>query len=113
MLVIANGQYFGGSFHIAPEGRLDDGQLDAVSIHDAGPLRRAQLFGKVGRGRHVGDEKVRVRSAARLRIEFDGPLEYEVDGEVLKTTSDFLDIELLPAALSVFTPEGAIDEATP
>jgi diacylglycerol kinase (ATP) len=112
MLVIANGQYFGGSFHIAPEGSLSDGRLDAVSIYDAGPLRRAQLFQKVGRGTHVGDPRVRVLSAASIRVEFDGPLEYEVDGEVLCADTDALDIECRPAALSVFVPEGAEGESS-
>lgn len=113
MLVVANGQYFGGSFHIAPEGSLFDGTLDAVSIHDAGPLRRAGLFQKVGRGRHLEDAKVRVRSATRLRIGFDGPLEYELDGEVLRAAGDCITIECLPAALSVCTPQGKVGEHRP
>ncbi len=104
MLVVANGQYFGGSFHIAPEGCLDDGRLDAVSILDAGPWGRARLFQKVGRGRHLGDSRVRVLSASRLEVEFEGPIEYEVDGEVFRTEADSLEIECLPRALRVFAP---------
>ena len=72
MLVIANGNYFGGSFHIAPDASLCDGKLDAVSIFDAGPFERAKLFGQVGKGEHVKAEKVRIQQAPAFRTGFAG-----------------------------------------
>lgn len=104
MLVVANANYFGGSFHIAPRARLDDGRLDAVSIANAGALERARLFSLVGKGRHEGHAKVTIRTARRLRIEAAPGLRYEVDGEVLSSASGILEIESIPAALEVFVP---------
>lgn len=104
MLVVANANYFGGSFHIAPRARLDDGQLDAVSIANAGAFERARLFSLVGKGRHEGHAKVSIRTARRIRIEATPGLRYEVDGEVLSSASGILEIESIPGALEVFVP---------
>ena len=37
-LAVANGQYFGGGMHIAPEAELDDGLFDVVGIEGIDPL---------------------------------------------------------------------------
>jgi YegS/Rv2252/BmrU family lipid kinase len=104
MLVVANGRYFGGSFDIAPDADLGDGELHVVSILDASPLGRARLFGLVARGAHGGDRRVRVRRGAAFTISFTGPLRYEVDGEVLETPEDRLRIETVPGALELVVP---------
>jgi len=104
MLVIANGRYFGGSFDIAPDADLGDGELHVVSILDASPLGRARLFGLVARGRHGGDERVRIRRGASFTISFEAPLRYEMDGEVLETAEDRLRIESVPDALELVIP---------
>jgi diacylglycerol kinase (ATP) len=105
MLVVANANYFGGSFHIAPRARLDDGRLDVVSIANAGAFERARLFSLVGKGRHEGHPKVVVRQAARLRVQAAPGWRYEMDGEVYTCEGAALDIESVPAALEVFVPE--------
>lgn len=105
MLVIANANYFGGSFHIAPRASLEDGKLDAVSIYDAGPLGRARLFSKVARGQHEGEDKVRIQQSRAFRIECESPVRYEVDGEVYTSRGNELDVRSVPKALTVFTPE--------
>jgi diacylglycerol kinase (ATP) len=104
MLTISNGNYFGGSFHIAPDAALDDGKLDAVSIFDAGPLGRAGLFSKVAEGAHQGHARVRVRQSARFTVRFDAPVRYELDGEVYDLDGTTLEVEAVPRALSVFVP---------
>ncbi len=105
MLVIANANYFGGSFHIAPSASLEDGMLDAVSIYDAGPLARASLFKKVAKGRHEGEEKVRIQQSGAFRIECEGRVRYEVDGEVYTSRGSTLEVQSLPRALTVFVPD--------
>ncbi len=106
MLVFSNGEYFGGAFHIAPAARLDDGRVDAVGIADAGPLRRARLFGAVSKGAHLHLEEVHARSAARFRVRAtDGaPLRYEIDGDVYQADDGRLDIACRAGALRVFAP---------
>lgn len=104
MLVIANANYFGGSFHIAPDARLDDGMLDAVCIANTGPFSRARLFSLVAKGGHVGHAKVRMERAPRFRVGFEGVLRYEVDGEVLSSEDGALEIESIAGALEVLVP---------
>ena len=104
MLVIANANYFGGSFHIAPHASLDDGMLDAVSIYNVGPIARARLFSRVAKGRHERDENVDIRQSSGFRIAFGGPVRYEVDGEVYTSNGNALEVESVPGALNVFTP---------
>jgi diacylglycerol kinase family enzyme len=106
MLIIANANYFGGSFYIAPEARLDDGRLDAVSIGNAGAFERARMFKMVGKGQHVGYEKVSVRQSPRFELRFEGTLRYELDGEVLSSDEGRMVVESVPSALDVFIPIG-------
>jgi diacylglycerol kinase (ATP) len=106
MLTISNGNYFGGSFHIAPAASLTDGMLDAVSILDGGPITRAKLFSRVAKGRHDGHKRVIVRQSRRFCIDLDSPVRYEVDGEVVTMDSTSLEVVSVPGALSVFVPAG-------
>ncbi len=105
MLVVANANYFGGSFHIAPRARLDDGRLDAVSIANGGAFERARLFSLVGRGRHEGHPKVIIQQASRLEVRSEPGWRYEMDGEVYTCEGGRLEIESVPAALEIFVPE--------
>ena len=107
MLVVANASYFGGSFHIAPDASLDDGRLDAVWIHDAGPLARARLFSLVGKGRHTDHARVDIEQSPSFEIGFPGPVRYEVDGEVHESAAATLRIESVPRALELFVPAEA------
>lgn len=104
MLVVANANFFGGSFHIAPKASLQDGRLDAVCIGNGGPLARARLFQLVGKGRHEGHPKVDVHQAEAFEVTFSGSVRYEVDGEVLSSQDRRLRIESVPRALTVCMP---------
>jgi YegS/Rv2252/BmrU family lipid kinase len=103
MLTISNANYFGGSFHIAPKARLDDGKLDLVAIHDAAPLARAKLFDAVGKGRHEHLREVEFITAPLFTIHFDGTLRYEADGDVFASTSPLV-VRSVPRALQVCAP---------
>ncbi len=103
MLTISNANYFGGSFHIAPRAKLDDGMLDLVAIHDAAPAARAKLFNAVSRGAHENLREVEFLTARSFAIHFDGMLRYEADGEVYSATSP-LRVASVPGALCVCAP---------
>jgi diacylglycerol kinase (ATP) len=105
MLTISNANYFGGSFHIAPRARLDDGLLDLVAIRDAPPRTRAKLFGAVSKGAHENLDHVEFITAASFTIHFDGALRYEADGEVYAAPSP-LTVTTVPSALRVCAPPG-------
>jgi diacylglycerol kinase (ATP) len=103
MLTISNANYFGGSFHIAPKASLNDGKVDLVAIHDAGPATRAKLFDAVGKGRHEGLSQVMFRTAVSFSIHFEGTLRYEADGEVYASPSPLV-VTSVRNALKVCAP---------
>jgi diacylglycerol kinase (ATP) len=105
MLIVANARVFGGSFRIAPRADLHDGLLDLVSIGNAGPLRRAKLFGLVSKGEHEAEPEVRMLRSPRFRIGFDAPIRYEVDGEIAESTGPALETVAVPDALDLLVPE--------
>jgi diacylglycerol kinase (ATP) len=109
MLTISNANYFGGSFHIAPAAKLNDGQLDLVAIHDAAPLTRAKLFDAVGKGKHVGLKNVEFITSPSFAILFDGTLRYEADGEVYSSESPLV-VTSVPSALRVCAPPAGAPE---
>lgn len=104
ILTISNGRYFGGGFPIAPDATVDDGLLHACLIQDAGPLRRAALFNRAERGRHVGAPEVEILSDQRFTVQFpeEGAVpRFEVDGDVFVSASHVVEVDLLPGALEV------------
>ena len=107
IVVISNGRYFGGGFPIAPAATVGDGRLHACVIDDAGPFRRAALFSRAERGRHVGMPEVRILSDQRFAVAFP-PREalprFEVDGDVYGSVSPEVTVEVLPGALEVVVP---------
>jgi diacylglycerol kinase (ATP) len=100
-VVIANGQWFGGTFRIAPDASLSDGALDLVAISDASPLRRAQLFGGAPFGRHVHAPEVHYAQHSRVTLRFAEPPLYQADGELYQASSASLEVRVRSLALSV------------
>lgn len=107
ILAIANGQFFGGAFRIAPRASLQDGLLDAVTIRNATPLRRMNIFASAMRGTHTALPEVAERRASSFRLRFPTPPIYQADGELRRATETELEIGVTPRALRVVTtPNG-------
>lgn len=82
-LAVANGQYFGGGMHIAPEASLDDGLFDVVAIEREGLFGQARLAPALYRGALLEREGVFFTRGARIHAQAlgDRPVELDVDGE--------------------------------
>lgn len=102
MTAVMNGSTFGGSFHVCPDAKPDDGLLDLLLVEAVGRLEILQLVPKILRGAHAGDPRLRLVRAKRVTIESDEPLLLEADGEIAFEDARRLEIDLLPAALRVF-----------
>lgn len=81
-VVMANGQFFGGGFHVAPRATVVDGVAD-VQVFAARRLDALPIFPQVRRGVHLSNPKVRRFSAETFSVEADRPWPVEADGEVL------------------------------
>ncbi len=101
MLVVANGRYFGGAFHIAPGAVLDNGQLDAVMINDASTGRRLALFAMALRGAHLRETGVYSRRGRSFQVEFAQPPAFEADGELYQARESVVQVLVRPGALQM------------
>lgn len=83
-VVMANGQFFGGGFHVAPRATVVDGVAD-VQVFAARRLDALPIFQQVRRGVHLANPKVRRFSSETFSVEADRPWPVEADGEVFGT----------------------------
>jgi YegS/Rv2252/BmrU family lipid kinase len=98
----ANGGWFGGGMHVAPEARADDGLLDVVVIPGLSKLRLVAELPGLYAGRHVrvpGVLSLRGRRLEAVPVDGAEPPWVEIDGEPLgRLPATF---EILPGALRV------------
>lgn len=106
LLVIANTEYFGGMFRIAPGASAIDGQLDAVSIVDVPNLRRVPLLAAAARGTHARRVECRMERGASFALSFASPPTYDLDGELHRAQSSDVVVSSCPGALRVVLAPG-------
>jgi diacylglycerol kinase (ATP) len=99
MVVVANGQYFGGGMRIAPEAIMDDGIFDIVTVGDLGKLELLMNIGKVYSGRHIGHPKVGLYRGREVTVTSPQPALIELDGEQPGRTD--VTFSILPGLLDV------------
>jgi diacylglycerol kinase (ATP) len=100
-LVVANGRYFGGGMHIAPQAKLDDAKFDTVIIGNFGKLELIRNLSRVYKGTHLTHPKVRLEKDIHIMVESKQKLLVQADGELLgEGPASFT---LLPGALSLVT----------
>jgi len=101
MTAVMNGRAFGGSFHVCPDARADDGELDLLIAEGIGRLAILGLVPRIMRGTHGGDPRLKLLRAKAVTIESTAPLLVEADGEIAFDDARRLEIEILPGALRV------------
>jgi YegS/Rv2252/BmrU family lipid kinase len=82
-VVVANGRYFGGGMHIAPQASLDDGLFDVILAADLGVRRSLGGLPRLYKGTHIGRPGI---GYSRGRVVTVTPLEqrpvlFDVEGE--------------------------------
>lgn len=83
-MAVANGQYFGGGMHIAPEAKIDDGLFDVVGLENLGRVGATALTPHLYRGTILSREGVTFARAKKIVAEpadYRGPVLLDVDGE--------------------------------
>jgi len=98
-VVVANGSYFGGGMHVAPEASLNDNLLDVVVIGDVGKFELLKALPMVYKGTHGTHPKVSMEKAANITVESSERVLVHADGELLgEGPASFW---LMPAALNI------------
>jgi len=98
-VVVANGSYFGGGMHVAPEACLSDNLLDVVVIGDVGKFELLKALPMVYKGTHGQHPKISMQKAANITVESSERALVQADGELLgEGPASFW---LMPSALSI------------
>lgn len=112
-VAVANGAYYGGGQHIAPDARIDDGLFDVAVLGDLTVTDKLAFAARIFDGAHTELRRVEVLRARRVFAEpapaprgsdghAEGPVLLDVDGEQpgrLPAT-----FEVVPRALRVCLP---------
>ena len=102
-IAIANGQYFGGGMHVAPNAAMDDGLFDVIILGDFTKQEAMIQGAKIYRGTHIRHPKVDHFRATRIEAMSSERVLLDVDGEQPgRLPASF---EVVPGALHVFVPE--------
>jgi diacylglycerol kinase family enzyme len=102
-IVVANGRYFGAGLCPAPQAELDDGLFDVVCFGQFSPLEVAMNLGRLWRGTHLDDPKVRYARGRRVEADADERVLLEMDGEVVGRLPAVF--EIIPRSLPVSVPK--------
>ena len=94
----ASGPWVGGMFHIAPDARNDDGQLDLVYAEPATAMRVLSLLPKILRGQHLREADVHRFPLRAATVEAEEPVLSHLDGEIQPARTLFR-IDIVPGAL--------------
>lgn len=101
LAVFANTPVYGGGMKVAPQARMDDGQLDVCLVTDIDRFKLFCLFPTVYFGRHLSRPEVKYFQSERLRVETEKPLDVYADGEYVCSTP--IEVGVRRGALRVIT----------
>ncbi|MEX2555940.1 MAG: diacylglycerol kinase family protein [Actinomycetota bacterium] len=91
MLVVANGQFFGGGMRVAPRATPGDGLFDVQISH--GPKGESvKAMQKMFKGEHLPSPFIKEFLATSVTVDGDDKILIEADGEVVGTTPATFDI---------------------
>ncbi|MET4004400.1 YegS/Rv2252/BmrU family lipid kinase [Arthrobacter sp. UYCu511] len=101
-VAVGNVGQYGGGLRICPQAKVDDGQLDVVSLGRAGILGVAATFLRSYRGAHLGQRNITFSRGAAVTIKASKPLNVYADGELVAPLP--AEIGVLPQAVKVLVP---------
>ncbi len=111
LAAITVGPSAGGGFILCPGATPDDGLLDLCFFGDLNYLQILRYIPKVIRGTHGEGRLVKLRQFERASVETpeDEPFHFQVDGELVRTPTRRLSVEIIPGRLRVIVPrEGPV-----
>lgn len=101
LVAVANGLYAGGGMMLSPDARNDDGKLDLVCASGLSRTQVLRELGRIHKGGHVANPKVRIGRGSYVRIETFTPADampIEIDGNVKGFTP--VDFRVMPAEIN-------------
>lgn len=107
LATFANGKYCGGGFYSNPNSRLDDGVINALFVDDISRIRFLSIVGRYKSGTHLdgkNDDIFSENDSSDFELEFDGPTNISIDGEIV--TADRIKLTCLNRVARFLVPKG-------
>jgi diacylglycerol kinase (ATP) len=101
-VLIGNGRFYGGSFRMFPQARLDDGLLDVCVFENIGYFNALRYGQRVLRGAHTRNPGVCYFQAKAFSCSASAPVPFELDGEDAGDAP--VRFSVVPRALRVIAP---------
>lgn len=83
MLTVANGQIYGGGYHIAPEASINDGLFDVIEVAPLSLPKIVKYMPMLKKGTHLGLPEVTFSRTGRIHVTADREFYVNVDGETM------------------------------
>ena len=81
LCLLANGRYFGGAMHAAPEAKLDDGLLDLLMLKEISVAKFLWHLPKIYKGTHLKIPKIFFQKVRKFTAESSEQVILDIDGE--------------------------------
>ena len=111
LCAVANANYYGDGFKVAPDALLDDGYMNLCLIDKVSKSEFLRLVAKYKAGGHIDENGeslypfIRYQKCRKVLIESYKPLGFCADGEISPYKT--VQIETIPAAISFSIPKGS------
>ena len=102
-VIIANGRYVAGGIPVAPEAIINDGVVDVFLIPEKPTAELAILVAQVLLGKHIGNEAIVYRRAAKVAVNSKPGMWFNVDGELVGNEPALF--EVMPSAMQFIVGE--------
>ena len=79
--LLANGRYFGGAMHAAPEAELDDGLLDLLMLKEISVAKFLWHLPKIYKGTHLKIPEIFFQKVRKFTAESSEQVILDIDGE--------------------------------
>ena len=108
IVTVCNGGYYGGGFHINPDGIYNDGMLDAYIIYATNRRQIIKYLISLLKGKHESCNLVEHVRANNFTIVTENEIEGNLDGEALKSKK--FEMSVIPKAITFYYNKKLIEE---
>jgi diacylglycerol kinase (ATP) len=102
-VIIANGRYVAGGIPVAPEAIINDGVVDVFLIPEKPAAELTILVAQILLGKHIGNDAIVYRRAAKVAVNSKPGMWFNVDGELVGNEPALF--EVIPGAMQFIVGE--------